>query len=373
MDRVLIDDDEEWSMEEINSRIINAFTNAAKTHIPKSKEKIDRENNFPNHKVQVLKGINYWGKQFRRFRIQATAERYTEFELLANELIKENKLKQWNEFLKRQGKHPLSSIPFWGQINRLRESKRHKNIDNITVDGRNYTKMQEKGDLFANSLEEKFKLDDNQNFNNSKKEEKEKFFSELPFENRFSIEQKKIPELSMNELILAIKKAKNKTSTDHYGMSNKILKHLGDLAKIRILALFNKCLRENKIPNGWKSSVVTMLLKSGQDTNMLSSYTRISMTPSLPRLFERLILVRLQQHLKRKNILIKSQSGIRESRQSRDNLFTLIQGPQQGFNIGKKTAAIFFDIVADFDKVLHLGLVYKLYKIGTPYYLIAII
>ena len=91
------------------------------------------------------------------------------------------------------------------------------------------------------------------------------------------------------------------------------------------------------------------------------------------RLMERLILWRLQKHLKDKNILIDSQSGFRKNRSTRDNLTFLIQKSRESFNRKRNVLAVFFDIEAAFDKVWHNGLIYKLVTIKVPYYLLRII
>ena len=116
-----------------------------------------------------------------------------------------------------------------------------------------------------------------------------------------------------------------------------------------------------------------MILKNGQDSSLLSSYRPISMTPCIARLFERMVLHRLEIYLKINNIIITNQSGFRKNRQTKDNLLYVIQNAQEGFNKDEKTLSIFFDVAAAFDKVWHNGLIQKLIDLGVPYYLIAII
>ena len=94
-----------------------------------------------------------------------------------------------------------------------------------------------------------------------------------------------------------------------------------------------------------------MLLKTGQNASSIGSYRPISLTPSVARLFERLVLARLDKHLKSNHIIVANQSGIRKHRQTKDNLNYLIQICQEGFNDDKKTLAIFFDVAPAFDKV----------------------
>ena len=139
------------------------------------------------------------------------------------------------------------------------------------------------------------------------------------------------------------------------------LKNTGPLVRDRILTLFNWCLNEGRIPVSWKHSVISMLLKNGQSPNEINSYRPISMTSCLARLFERLVLMRIQSHLDKNKIIIPAQSGFRKARQAKDNILTVIQMAQEGFNQNEKTLSVFFDITAAFDKVWHSGLIYKLY------------
>ena len=97
------------------------------------------------------------------------------------------------------------------------------------------------------------------------------------------------------------------------------------------------------------------------------------MTPCLARLFERMVLSRLQKHLNDNSIIILNQSGFRKARQTKDNILHLVQTAQQGFNEDENTLGVFFDIAAAFEKVWHTGLVFKLFVLKVPFYLIKII
>jgi hypothetical protein len=75
---------------------------------------------------------------------------------------------------------------------------------------------------------------------------------------------------------------------------------------------------------------------------------------------ERVILIIIQEHLKANNIIVKQQSGFRAHRQTKDNLFILIQKNFEAFNKKMKNCVVFFDISKAFDKVWHYGLLFKL-------------
>jgi len=88
------------------------------------------------------------------------------------------------------------------------------------------------------------------------------------------------------------------------------------------------------------------------------------------RLLERIILQRLRAHLDANNLIIHNQSGFRSLRQTKDNLFHLVQKSTENFHRGNKTLCVFFDIEKAFDKMWHKGLLYKMHRMNFPYYLI---
>jgi hypothetical protein len=120
--------------------------------------------------------------------------------------------------LNRQGKSPLSTIPFWKRINRLRESKRKSSSGALLVDGKVVDSSEEKANVFADSLEKKFSNDENSHFKEGKKIEIEEFLMKENFESLYSTSQKRVMEFSMEELTRAIKEMNSKTSTDPFGL-----------------------------------------------------------------------------------------------------------------------------------------------------------
>ena len=362
-------------IEALNERLIRAIKVGVEAHIPKSREKLNRDQNFPKDIVQILETRNFWGRAYRRTRSERFAKLYREYQNLATQKISEFRLNSWKEFVERQGASPLSSVPFWKRINRLRANKRRKKLNSIQIDGQIITDGVKIADLFASDLEAKFKLDKNDRFDNIHRVNIEHFINNGGIENAYSDEEKSVPLFKIKELDQCLNEMNKKTSTDPLGLSNRIIKELkvSPVIKNHILNLFNRCLSLGTVPQNWKHSEVSMLLKNGQNASLLGSYRPISSTPCLARLFERLVLSRLQEHLKKNNLIITNQSGFRKDRQTKDNILFLTQTAQQAVNEGKKTLSIFFDIAGAFDKVWHQGLLFKLHVIRVPFYLIKII
>lgn len=178
-----------------------------------------------------------------------------------------------------------------------------------------------------------------------------------------------VPDISIAELRKTIIELNSKTSQDIDNISNRMLKNLDTKIENYLLILFNKCLANASLPVSWKRALVTMIPKKSSSKDP-KDYRPISMTSCIVRLLERIIANRLTAFLKDKKILIKNQSGFREKRQTKDNLFGISQNVLEGFNRGKKTCAIFYDIAGAFDKVWHNGLIYKLIEYKIPIYII---
>ena len=94
-----------------------------------------------------------------------------------------------------------------------------------------------------------------------------------------------------------------------------------------------------------------MIPKKADSKNNPNNYRPISLTNCIARLCERVIVIKILEHLKANNIIVKQQSGFRAHRQTKDNLFNF-----EAFNKKMKNCVVFFDISKAFDKVWHLGL-----------------
>ena len=158
-----------------------------------------------------------------------------------------------------------------------------------------------------------------------------------------------------------------------FGISNKLLKNTSNVMRVRIIDLFNRCLTEKRVPVSWKHSVVMMIPKKKKGLKDPGNYRPISITAVIARLFERIILGRVQEHLDKNNIIVDQQSGFRKRRSTKDNIIFLSQKISETIKRKENMVNIYFDIAGAFDKVWHRGLLFKLVKIKLPYYLIKVI
>ena len=112
------------------------------------------------------------------------------------------------------------------------------------------------------------------------------------------------------------------------------------------------------LPSSWKEATISMIYKKGDRKN-INNYRPISITSSICRLIEKIILERPTNYLTKTNIIIQEQSGFRKNRSTKDNLVFLIQKASEAFE-KKKINSIFFDIKLAINKVRHSGFNFKL-------------
>ena len=356
------------NLDSICSQLSDEILNAANEHIPKVDVDNRRILKLPLAIRKLVKLRNYWQKRYKRVPSEGNKISYKLSQAIVQTEISNFRNNNWRRFLARLGKNPLSTKPLWRRINRMKNKKNSSQIGPIVVNGITIEDDKKKADAFADKLQQTFTPSNNSHF----KKEKLDFIHDFIHKKRYknSTLPVEVKLITFNELNKQLKKLSNKTSPDQFGISYKMLKNVPNSFKVKLLEVFNECLRQNKIPIFWKSSMITMIPKKSDDPRNIKNFRPISITSCLMRLFERIIQRRLNKFLKDNDLLVKWQSGFRSHRQTHDNLIYLIQKTREQFNLQNKVVSVFFDIESAFDKVWHEGLLFKLVKIGLPIYLI---
>lgn len=108
----------------------------------------------------------------------------------------------------------------------------------------------------------------------------------------------------LKDLQCAINKMTNRDlapGTD--GVSASILKVILAYLDVDILSLFNLCLRRGTFSFTWKMSSMVLLQKRGTNPNDESSYTSIYLISEVCKLFERIIVLYIQDYVKEEKLL----------------------------------------------------------------------
>ena len=129
--------------------------------------------------------------------------------------------------------------------------------------------------------------------------------------------------------------------------------------------IFNLSWTHRSMPAAWKEALVKFLRKHGKtDYYSPSSYRPISLTSTLCKIMERIILTRLEAFVEQNGLLDVEQEGFRRFYCTTYAKLKLVQDIKEGFNKGEATAACFIDLEKSYDSVWRDGLMVKLAEMG---------
>jgi len=250
-------------------------------------------------------------------------------------LIRQSKLLSWRGFVMEKG----NSDP-WGLLYKILRNK-------IRNDYNTFHAIKEGGDSTLTWCETATKLlnkmvPDKATINDDDK----RVIEEVNDYSNANME----PLISVDEIDGAIKRVRNKKAPGMDGVNPEIIKRLWHTDKEIISILFNNCLRNSSFPEQWRQGKLRPILKDVQsDPTQLGSYRPIALLPVIGKIFERIIVDRVQRLYEDKKLNNNRQFGFRTGRGTEDALQRIIQLSKN--NEKKYVTLIFFDIAGAFDNL----------------------
>ena len=165
------------------------------------------------------------------------------------------------------------------------------------------------------------------------------------------------------ELVSVLKSLNNNKSPGMDGIPFEFYKFAPIEFVNEILLVFNKIFLTETIPSSFKKSILIPLFKKG-DPNIASNYRGLSLIDSICKIFNSVLLRRIEHWLIRYNILNEFQAGFRKQYSTIDNIFNLVNIVTLNNVKSKHTYAFFVDFSCAFDKIPRNSLFYKLSSSG---------
>ena len=163
--------------------------------------------------------------------------------------------------------------------------------------------------------------------------------------------------------VLSSLPSKSSTGTD--GISYRLLKEAGPALVGPLTTLFNISLRLSQVPDEWKRSVISPLLKGGnRDRQEAKNYRPISLTSCVARVMEKLLNEQILNYLQDQSLICNEQAGFLPGQSTVTQLCFLINRWQVAIDRGEGVEAIFLDLSKAYDRVSIPGLIYKLSRVG---------
>ncbi|GFW16139.1 probable RNA-directed DNA polymerase from transposon X-element [Trichonephila clavipes] len=168
------------------------------------------------------------------------------------------------------------------------------------------------------------------------------------------------------EVLSYVQRLKPRKSPGLDQISNRMIKNLPLKFLLFITLLINQLFKNSYFPNSWKTAVVIPILKPDKDSALPSNYRPISLLSCLSKVYEFVLLQRLNQHCAAFNFIIPQQCGFRPKCSTVHQLLRVTELIHSGFAKHEATGILFLDIAKAFDKIWHDGLLIKLIRLDFP-------
>lgn len=170
------------------------------------------------------------------------------------------------------------------------------------------------------------------------------------------IEPLRINEAGIFDLLL---KTKIKKQPGPDNIPNEFLTRYTEWVTKYLFIIFNMSLTKSSLPNDWKIAQVIPIHKSGSEADV-ANYRPISLTSTICKIFEHIILKHITTYLENENILTPSQHGFRKGLSTVTQLTELIHELSSAIDHQKQIDLISLDFSKAFDRVSHQKLMEKL-------------
>ncbi|GFY66236.1 probable RNA-directed DNA polymerase from transposon BS [Trichonephila inaurata madagascariensis] len=174
------------------------------------------------------------------------------------------------------------------------------------------------------------------------------------------------PLTSPTEICCVISKLDNKKAPGQDQIKNIALKSLPINSITHLTKIINKCLQLSHLPKPWKYAIITMLPKPGKDLKHPINFRPISLISSIAKIYEKILLARIEKHTFDNRIIPDFQHGFRKETSTCHQLLRAANKIIYGFNHIKTTGGLLLDVEKAFDRLWHNGLLYKLIQLQYP-------
>ena len=177
----------------------------------------------------------------------------------------------------------------------------------------------------------------------------------------------------LSDVVQIIDRLKTRKASGPDNISNRVIKNFPKNFVSFLTYVFNSCLKLHYFPTEWKKGRVVAIPKPGKDPSQPLNYRPISLLSNIGKIFERIILDKLQDFEWEQKIFIPEQFGFRNNHSTVQQILRITESASKGFNQNRSSGMVLLDVEKAFDSVWHEGLLHKLLVLKIPIFLTRLI
>jgi retron-type reverse transcriptase len=165
--------------------------------------------------------------------------------------------------------------------------------------------------------------------------------------------------VSEQQVLNAINKLKNKSSSGLDQITSHVLKAGGEVLAVPLCYIINTSIISGKFPGRWKMAKLIPLHKKG-DTEKVNNYRPVANLCVISKVLEMVVHNQISSHCHKEGIIPKHQHGFQKGKSTQTALISMYDQWQQAMEQEQSTGVILFDLSAAFDTLDHGILARKL-------------
>jgi hypothetical protein len=285
------------------------------------------------------------------------------------EKISQYKSMRWKDFLYTMQKtHDRLDKVFWTHLSRIFKP-RTLPFSKLAVGNKVLSGQQEINDELYKYYSEQFKAPQ-LDYSDAYDVKIEVQYIELM--NKLALSDVQVEKTTMFEITRYIKKLKPKKSAGVDLVSNFIIKRLPPGYIECLVNCFNVWLSECRYPNHWKLAKIVTLNKLKAGVPRCDQTRPISLLAAHSKLFEKIMLERIRTWAESNKLVPPEQSGFRPNCLLPARVLSIYQEIKNNMAANLPTLAIYVDYQKAYDRVWHMGLLTKLFRLGMSVELLKI-
>ncbi|CAG2187314.1 unnamed protein product [Mytilus edulis] len=169
--------------------------------------------------------------------------------------------------------------------------------------------------------------------------------------------------ICQEDVLKKLNKLKTDKSAGPDGLHPKVLYEVRHAICYPLFLIFNKSIKEGKVPDDWKNAIVSPIFKKGKKLKP-GNYRPVSLTSVVCKICESIIRDNIMKFILTNNLFTSSQYGFRPGRSCVTQLLEVLDEWSELIDSGFPLDSIFLDFSKAFDTVPHQRLFLKLEKLG---------